>query len=122
MICNLLSAASVGQLKTIFPDGLKFKSQHCVTVVIAAEGYPEKYPKGMQMNIPSSVPSHQTLFHAGTTIKDDQTITSGGRVIMCSAQGETRAQAIEEAYKLLDNVKFDNKYYRTDIGQTKNAV
>merc|ERR1712137_1357671 len=43
---DLLAAASVGQLKTVFPDGLKFKSQHCVTVVIAAEGYPEKYPKG----------------------------------------------------------------------------
>ncbi|HQH11613.1 MAG TPA: phosphoribosylglycinamide synthetase C domain-containing protein, partial [Candidatus Sumerlaeota bacterium] len=57
------------------------------------------------------------IFHAGTKWQDGKVVTSGGRVLGATALAETLPKAIDAAYRLVGEIDFDNKYYRTDIGQ-----
>ena len=57
------------------------------------------------------------VFHAGTAKKDGQIVTNGGRVLGVVAKGDDLKQARANAYKAIDLVEFDNKYYRHDIGK-----
>lgn len=85
-------------------------------VVIAAEGYPNDYTKG---NIISGLESHVTdakVFHAGTAIKDENVITTGGRVLCVTALGDDIAQAQKQAYALAQKIHWDGCFYRSDIG------
>ena len=56
------------------------------------------------------------MFHAGTTLIDGKVFTSGGRVLCVTALGETVKFAQQQAYKIVDEIKFDDAQYRTDIG------
>ena len=57
------------------------------------------------------------VFHAGTALKDNETITSGGRVLGVTALGDTIKDALERAYSAVDRISFDGAYYRKDIGR-----
>jgi len=86
-------------------------------VVLAAGGYPDSYAKGTVINgLPSIDDVNSKVFHAGTQLKDDQVVTSGGRVLCACALGETIKQAQENAYTLTNKISWDKVYYRTDIG------
>jgi phosphoribosylamine--glycine ligase len=85
-------------------------------VVMASHNYPET-PRlndeitGLPTNL---VDAH--VFHAGTTLKDGKVLTSGGRVLCVTALGETVKFAQQQAYRILEDIKFDGEQHRTDIG------
>ena len=85
-----------------------------VTVVVAAGGYPGSYAKGTPMDV-QAPPESTNIFHAGTTIKDGQLQTSGGRVIAAQATAEDLEQAVKKAYSGLEFIQFDKMFYRKDI-------
>jgi phosphoribosylamine--glycine ligase len=86
-------------------------------VVMAAGGYPNKYRSGDVISgLPESPAEHTKVFHAGTANKNDNIVTSGGRVLCAVALGDTVAEAKSEAYKLVEKITWKGVYYRRDIG------
>jgi phosphoribosylamine--glycine ligase len=85
-------------------------------VVMASANYPDTPRLGDAITgLPKNlVDAH--VFHAGTTLKDDKVLTSGGRVLCVTALGETVKFAQQQAYKILEDIKFDGAQYRNDIG------
>ena len=95
---------------------LEISSQTAVTVVLAADGYPGKYDKGMDISgINDS--NHNQVFHAGTSFTDRGFVTTGGRVLNVIGFGDNLKIAIDDAYKLANEVDFEGKFFRTDIGK-----
>lgn len=85
------------------------------TVVMAAGGYPETYQKGNVITVgPVALGTH--IFHAGTAAKDAAIVTSGGRVIASTSTASTLRHAVDRAYEGVEQVLFDQKYCRRDIG------
>ncbi len=86
-------------------------------VVLAAGGYPDSYTKGDIINgLPTSDSTESKVFHAGTQLKEGNTVTAGGRVLCACALGTDIKQAQEKAYQLTQKITWDKVYYRTDIG------
>ncbi|KAG8680743.1 Bifunctional purine biosynthetic protein ade1, partial [Ceratobasidium sp. 395] len=85
-----------------------------VSVVLASQGYPGAYAKGKAITI-GTVSDDTVVFHAGTSNKDGQVVTSGGRVIAITAYGETLREALDRAYNGVDAVNFEGKTFRRDI-------
>ncbi|HDS1818270.1 phosphoribosylamine--glycine ligase [Pseudomonas putida] len=86
-------------------------------VVLAAGGYPGDYAKGDAISgLDAAAKLEGKVFHAGTTLKDGQVVTAGGRVLCATALGETVEAAQQQAYRLAEQVKWDGSFYRTDIG------
>jgi phosphoribosylamine--glycine ligase len=86
-------------------------------VVLAAGGYPESYNKGDPISgLDQSCGDHQKVFHAGTRLVDNQVVTNGGRVLCATALGSSVTEAQQQAYQLVNNISWDNVYFRTDIG------
>ena len=86
-----------------------------VGVVLASEGYPGTYETGMTISgIPLNT-DDKVIFHAGTSIHDGKTVTSGGRVLTAAARGIDIADARRRAYDVANEIEFANAYFRTDI-------
>lgn len=86
------------------------------TLVLASRGYPSSYIKGYEILLPHP-PEGTTIFHAGTAIKDGKLVTNGGRVLALSSYGSTLQEAIQRSYAIAEQVLFDGKNYRHDIGK-----
>lgn len=86
-------------------------------VVMAAEGYPFDYRKGdlIEGLDRAHVPGAK-VFHAGTVLQGQGTLTAGGRVLCITALGSTIAEAQRNAYHLVEKIYWPGAYYRTDIG------
>jgi phosphoribosylamine--glycine ligase len=87
-------------------------------VVMAAGGYPGDYEKGLPirgLDEVAGVPDTM-VFHAGTRLQDGQILTNGGRVLCVTALGETVTQAQAHAYALVERIRWQDAYYRRDIG------
>jgi phosphoribosylamine--glycine ligase len=98
---------------------LQVKPAHALCVVIAARGYPESYPKGDVILLPSPSSLHPSTFiyHAGTAKNAaGQTVTNGGRVLGVTALAPTLHAAAAEAYAVCDAIRCASKYFRRDIG------
>jgi len=85
------------------------------TVMLVSGGYPEAYEKGKEITGFDAV-DESIVFHAGTAIKDNKVVTSGGRVIAVTSFGDTIKEALEKSYKSIDKIHFDQINYRKDIG------
>ncbi len=86
------------------------------TVMAVSGGYPGTYEKGYPISgLHFKVPGTMT-FHAGTAIKDGETVTSGGRVLCVTSYGESIEEAVDNAVDVLGEIDFDGMYYRKDIG------
>ena len=85
-----------------------------VTVVLVAEGYPDSYPKGMEI---LGLESDGLIFHAGTKKRDNKIVSNGGRVLNVVGFGDDLKSAIDDTYAIVEGVNFDDKFYRKDIGQ-----
>jgi len=86
-------------------------------VVLAAGGYPGSYAKGNVINgLDTTQAEGVKVFHAGTQLKDDAVVTSGGRVLCICALGEDVADAQRRAYEAVGKISWKNVYYRRDIG------
>lgn len=98
---------------------LQFADNAAVCVVLASDGYPVSYEKGYPIHGLEKFKGSDEyfVFHAGTAFKDGEIVTNGGRVLGVTATGEDLKQARANAYKAIELVEFDNKYYRHDIGK-----
>ncbi|RCS26246.1 phosphoribosylamine--glycine ligase [Polaribacter sp. WD7] len=90
-------------------------SKTATTVMLVSGGYPESYEKGKEITGSETV-EDSIVFHAGTTIKDDKIITSGGRVIAVTSFGNSIEEALEKSYKSINKIHFDKMNFRKDIG------
>ena len=115
-IIEVMEACIDGKLDSI---DLKFADNAAVCVVLASDGYPVSYEKGLQITGLDTFHDKEGYyaFHAGTKFSDGAVVTNGGRVLGITATGEDLKKARSNAYEAVNWVKFDNKYYRNDIGK-----
>ncbi|MHB0755910.1 phosphoribosylamine--glycine ligase [Polaribacter sp. M15] len=85
------------------------------TVMLVSGGYPEAYKKAKEITGLEKV-QESTVFHAGTTLKDNQVVTNGGRVMAITSFGNTIEEALEKSYNSIDKIHFDKMNFRKDIG------
>ena len=112
-LIDLCQSALKGELENATID---FDSRPAVGVVMAAGGYPASYEKGKIINgLNTSQNSENKIFHAGTSDKDGNIVTNGGRVLCATSIGDSVTAAQESAYNLVDQISWDEVYYRTDI-------
>jgi phosphoribosylamine--glycine ligase len=113
LLQHLLAAAN----KELDREKLETDSRFATTVMLVSGGYPEAYEKGKTITVEGNSEGNQLLFHAGTKRDGDKLKTSGGRVLACTAYGSTLAEALSRSYALADQINFEGKYLRRDIGQ-----
>ena len=112
-LVDLLEGVAAGDLdrRTLDTD-----PRHAVCVMLVSGGYPGSYPKGIKMSnldVQDSV-----VFHAGTVLTPEgDTVTAGGRVIAVSSYGDTRAEALAKSMRGAEQIRFEGKYFRRDIGR-----
>lgn len=95
---------------------LSWKPETSLTVVMAANGYPGSYKKGTIISNTEGVTGAK-VFHAGTALNGDgELVAAGGRVLGITALGSDVAEAQAAAYEGVKEVKWDDAYYRKDIG------
>lgn len=94
---------------------IEWEKGYCVCVVLASKGYPQSYAKGKEITI-DDLDQGVVLCHAGTALKENKLVTSGGRVLGVCAKGQTLEEARKIAYQNVEKVKFDGAHYRKDIG------
>lgn len=102
---------------TLHRQEIAFDPRAAIGVVLAAGGYPDNYLKGKPISgLDTPAPSGSKLFHAGTRTEGAEVLTNGGRVLCATALGATVAAAQSSAYALADQIRWDGKYCRRDIG------
>ena len=84
--------------------------------MLVSGGYPESYEKGKEIKI-GETDEKTMLFHAGTSIKNNKIVSSGGRVITVTSYGKNLETALQTSYKNLNSVAFDKAFFRKDIGK-----
>lgn len=91
--------------------------RYAATVMLVSGGYPGDYKKGLPILGLDKIDSNSIVFHAGTKPENASTIvTNGGRVLAISSYGQTQSEALSKSYTNAENVNFEGKYYRKDIG------
>ena len=100
---------------TLADTEVKFSDKNACCVILASNGYPVSYKKGFEITMTEEAAAH--TFVAGAKLADGKLLTSGGRVTGTTAIADTLEEAIREAYRLSDGVKFEGAYRRSDIGQ-----
>lgn len=115
-IIDVFEACIDGTLDKI---DLEFEDNAAVCVVLASDGYPEKYEKGKLITGLEAFDNNPGYycFHAGTKRTDEGFVTNGGRVLGITATGSDLKTARANAYKATEWVSFENKYMRHDIGK-----
>ncbi len=88
----------------------------CVAVMMVSGGYPGSYEKGKTMTGLEKV-QDSMLFHAGTTLTDNQLVTNGGRVIAVSSFGDNIYEAVQRSLDNVQNIQFEGRFHRRDIGR-----
>ena len=112
-LLELMIACAKGDLGN---KDLKIKNQYSVVVVVAADGYPNDYKKGIHLELPN-VPNNITIFHAGTSIKDNKLVSNGGRILGITSIQDTLKKSVDSIYSYLKIVKIPNVFYRQDIAK-----
>ncbi len=111
-LLEIMIAVEKGELEKA---EVKFMDKCAACVVMASNGYPQKYESGFPLTIDASVAD--SVFVAGAKLTDGVLKTAGGRVLGVTAVADTLESAIELAYKNTEKVSFSNAYKRDDIGQ-----
>lgn len=111
-IVDLFEGVAEGNLDT---KKVEFDERAAVTVMMVSGGYPEAYEKGKVITGLDAV-ENSVVFHAGTSLKDNQTLSAGGRVLAVSSYGKDKEAALAQSYENVKKIHFDAAYYRRDIG------
>ncbi len=111
---DLLTVMQAVTSETLADIEVKFSDKHACCVIMASKGYPSSYEKGYEITIPTDL--LDSTYVAGAVLKDGKLLTSGGRVLGVTSIADTLKDAIDASYKKVENIKFDNRYYRNDIG------
>lgn len=101
---------------TLREDMVRFREGAACCVVLASEGYPQKYETGFEIALPETGPN-EDIYIAGARKQGDKLVTSGGRVLGAVATAEDLPRAVEAAYALAGRISFQNAYMRHDIGR-----
>ncbi|MBR2860395.1 MAG: phosphoribosylamine--glycine ligase [Clostridia bacterium] len=110
-LLTVMQAVTKGELGSC---KVRFKDENACCVIMASKGYPEKYDKGFEITYPEELAD--SIFVAGAAEKDGKLVTAGGRVLGVTAIGATLEDAIEASYNKVEQIHFDNAFYRKDIG------
>ncbi|WP_236578204.1 phosphoribosylamine--glycine ligase [Thermotomaculum hydrothermale] len=111
-IVPLLLSVAKGKLE----GNIKISSNVAVNVVAVSRGYPGKYEKGFEINLPEPTSSNIIVFHAGTKLNEEgKLVTNGGRVLSVTALAPDVESARKEAYGFLKQIKFKGMFFRKDI-------
>ena len=100
---------------TLAETEVRFAHKHACCVILASQGYPQSYQKGFPITMTEEAARH--TYVAGAKLENGQLLTSGGRVTGTTAIAGSLEEAIREAYRISDGVRFENAYRRSDIGQ-----
>ena len=111
-LLTVMQATTNGDLKN---TEVKFADKHACCVIMASNGYPAAYEKGYPMEIPQKI--ENSVYVAGAAKKDGVLVTNGGRVLGATAIADSLERAIAQAYDMVKTIRFENAYYRNDIGQ-----
>lgn len=111
-LLELFSATAERKLRGMH---LEISKESAATVMLVSGGYPGDYRKGLPVSGLESETGGIT-FHAGTTMKDKQILTNGGRVLALTSLDSTWKKALKKSYKAAKGISFDGMYYRRDIG------
>ncbi|MGF1537621.1 MAG: phosphoribosylamine--glycine ligase [Elainellaceae cyanobacterium] len=112
---DILQACVTQRLGQLPP--LAWKPMASACVVMASGGYPGAYQTGYPISgLDQAAQLGALVFHAGTREQDDHIVSAGGRVLGVTALGKTFDEAIAQAYRAVDEIKFSGQYYRRDIG------
>ncbi len=100
---------------------VEFHNAHALTIVLASEGYPTNPIKNRVIsgieNVEANILINSAwINHAGTKLDNGKIVSSGGRVLSCSAMAQSLSTAAELAYELIDSISLEGSHYRTDIG------
>ena len=112
-LLTIMQATAKGELEK---TEVKFSSGSACCVVMASNGYPQKYATGYEITLPL-LANDENVYVAGAKMEDGKLLTSGGRVLGAVGIAPTLEQAIDKAYGVAKKTKFDNAYYRNDIGK-----
>ena len=94
---------------------IEFDPRAAVCVMLVSGGYPQTYKKGYPISGIEQVKG-SIVFHSGTTLKDGEVVTAGGRVIAVSSYGKDKAEALQKSFEEAQKIQFTDKYFRRDIG------
>ena len=112
---DLLTIMQATTNGTLEETEVKFSRKHACCVVTASAGYPLSYTKGMEMSMTEE--AEKATFVAGAKLEGGKLLTNGGRVTGTTAIADSLEEAVKEAYRLADGVRFAGAYRRSDIGQ-----
>ena len=111
---DLLTVMKATTDGTLTPDMVRFRDGACACVVMASAGYPQKYETGYEISLPLSVADR--VYVAGAKLTDGKLLTAGGRVLGVTGTGDDLQQALDAAYQNVNQITFENAFYRRDIG------
>ncbi|WP_300488854.1 phosphoribosylamine--glycine ligase [Flavobacterium sp.] len=112
---DLVSLFKAVATQTLDQEELEIDPRSATTIMVVSGGYPEDYEKGKAISGLEQVDG-SIVFHAGTTLQNDQVVTNGGRVLAVTSYGDTFQEAIKKSYQNIDKLNFDKMYFRKDIG------
>ncbi|MBN1940661.1 MAG: phosphoribosylamine--glycine ligase, partial [Candidatus Diapherotrites archaeon] len=113
-LAEVMLACCNGTLSDLVLD---WNSQAATCVVMASQGYPEKYEKGKEIQgLKEAAATGAIVFHAGTKLEKGKVVTDGGRVLGVTALGNDIKESIENAYKAVKKIRFQGAHFRKDIG------
>ena len=125
-IVDLFEGVAEGNLEQ---RKVEFDERAAVCVMLVSGGYPEAYKKGYPIEMRNEKGETRNIseveenafegsivFHAGTTMKDGQVLTNGGRVIAVSSYGKDKEEALRKSFTEAQKITFTDRYFRRDIG------
>lgn len=114
---DLLKLITAATSQTLADVEISLSERYFCSVVLASGGYPTSYEKGFPIKGIESCDDDAIIFHSGTTLRGEELLTDGGRVLNVVGSGDTLQEAIDHSYKNVERISFKDSYFRRDIGK-----